>query len=182
VRRHEAGRRYNRRRRLTAVGAAIAVAAVPALAAASTGSVPIKNGYYASLVGVPSADVEFHARSGGKTIPDLVLVCLPADASILAGTGSGSIEVKAPKLRIQGGHFSYTGKAVVTAAFGGATKLTTSTLRINAHHVNGPVRHYTYEGNQLQETTAWLGTVSSPACHHVSAGGHLKLFGPVPGE
>lgn len=48
---------------LAGVGLALAL---PALADA--GAQPIKTGFYSSLAGVPSSDVEFHVRSG-ETVP-----------------------------------------------------------------------------------------------------------------
>lgn len=76
------------------------------------------------------------------------------------------------------GRFSYNGTAEVTEDFAGAPKIGTTTLTMSGYHVNGPVRHYTFEGRQ---TTAFKGTASSPACVPPSA---LKftLFGPIPGE
>ncbi|HXD64444.1 MAG TPA: hypothetical protein VNV17_07505 [Solirubrobacteraceae bacterium] len=69
-----------------AVTALIGIAVtLPALADAHTQ--PVKNGFYSSLTGVPSTDVEFHVRSG-HTIPNLSLGCQPADPS-LTGTLSG---------------------------------------------------------------------------------------------
>lgn len=137
------------------------------------------DGYYASLVGVASADVEFHVHGGGK-IPDLSFGCAPAMPSESATTVN--IAVRAPVLALKGaGRFSYSGPAEVTEDFAGAPKIGTTTLTISGSHVNGPVRHYIFEGRHLKQTTAFKGTVSSPACAPSSV---LKftLFGPVPGE
>jgi hypothetical protein len=126
-----------------------------------------------------SADIEFHVRGHGK-IPDLSLGCTPATPS--ASSTTVGIAVHAPALVLTGaGRFSYNGPAEVTEDFAGAPKIGTTTLTISAYHVNGPVRHYTFEGRHLQQSTAFKGTASSPACS--SPGGmKLTLFGPVPGE
>ena len=153
--------------------------AVPALADAS--AQPVKTGFYSSLTGVPSSDVEFHVRSG-ETIPRLGLGCLPADQSLTQNTSYASIAVIAPKLRIRNGRISYHGPAKVTLDYLGAPKIAETTLNLSGHHVNGPVRHYTFEGEHLQETTAWKGTATSPACTKLPRGGGFTLFGPVPGE
>lgn len=93
-----------------------------------------------------------------------------------------NIAVHAPALTLsKAGRFSYSGPADVTEDFGGAPKIGTTTLSISGYHVNGPVRHYTFEGRRLQQTTAFKGTVSSPACAPSSAS-RFTLFGPVPGE
>ena len=139
----------------------------------------VRNGYYASLVGVASADVEFHVHGHGK-IPDLSLGCAPAMPSESATTVD--IAVHAPVLAVSSsGRFSYNGPAEVTEDYSGAPKIGTTTLTISGYHVNGPVRHYTFEGRHLQETTAFKGTAGSPVCAPPSV---LKftLFGPVPGE
>lgn len=74
-----------------AVTALISVAVtLPALADAR--AQPVKNGFYSSLTGVPSSDVEFHVRSG-ETIPSLSLGCLPADPSLTQNTSSAGIAV-----------------------------------------------------------------------------------------
>jgi hypothetical protein len=139
----------------------------------------VRDGYYASLAGVASADVEFHVHGRGK-IPDLSLGCAPAMPSESATTVA--IAVHAPVLALtSAGRFSYNGPAEVTEDYAGAPKIGTTTLTISGYHVNGPVHHYTFEGRHLQETTAFKGTASSPACASPSV---LKftLFGPVPGE
>lgn len=164
--------------RTVVIVAVSAMLTLPGVAIARSHSGP-RNGYYASLVGVPSADVEFHVRGGGK-IPDLSLGCAPATPSMSVTTVN--IAVHAPALKLtSAGRFSYNGPAEVTEDFGGAPKIGMTTLTISGHHVNGPVRHYTFEGRHLQETTAFKGTASSPACAPSSA---LKftLFGPIPGE
>jgi hypothetical protein len=158
--------------------AAVASAALPAVAAAA--ATPIENGFYSGLVGVKSADVEFHVRGGDK-IPGLTLTCIPKDQSLLGAIPTSSITIKAPALTIHGGQISFHGASIVTPA-GSPKKTGTTTLAIQAHHVPGPVRHYTFEGRHLQQTTAWKGTVSSPACKTVPAGGTLTLFGPIAGE
>jgi hypothetical protein len=152
---------------------------LPALADAR--AQPIKNGFYSSLTGVRSSDVEFHVRSGAA-IPHLSLGCLPADPSLTQNTSSAGIAVIAPKLRIQNGRISYHGPAKVTLDFAGAPKIAETTLNINGHHVNGPVRHYTFEGKRLHQTTAWKGTATSPACTKLPRGGGFTLFGPIAGE
>jgi hypothetical protein len=161
--------------------AAIAVAVALTLpgAALARSHSGVRNGYYASLTGVPSADVEFHVRGHGK-IPDLSLGCAPATPGSSATTVN--VAVHAPILSLTGaGRFSYNGPAEVTEDYAGAPKIGMTTLTISGDHVNGPVRHYTFEGRHLKETTAFKGTASSPAC---STPGSVKftLFGPVPGE
>ena len=166
---------YPRAATVVAVSAALML---PGVAAALSHS-GVRNGYYASLAGVASADVEFHVHGRGK-IPDLSLGCAPAVPSASATTVG--IAVHAPVLALSGaGRFSYNGPAEVTEDYAGAPKIGTTTLTISGYHVNGPVRHYTFEGRHLQETTAFKGTASSPACAPPSV---LKftLFGPVPGE
>lgn len=164
--------------RVVAVVAVSAALTVPGVALALSHST-VREGYYASLVGVSSADVEFHVR-GHKKIPDLSLGCEPATRSASATTVG--IAVHAPVLALSGaGRFSYSGTAEVTEDYAGAPKIGTTTLTISGYHVNGPVRHYTFEGRHLQETTAFKGTASSPACASSSAP-KFKLFGPVPGE
>jgi hypothetical protein len=152
---------------------------LPALADAS--AQPIKKGFYSSLSGVPSSDVEFHVRSG-DTIPDLSLGCSPADQSLTEATSYANIAVIAPKLQIRGGSISYHGPAIVTLDYARAPKIAETTLNLSGHHVKGPVHHYTYEGKHLQETTAWKGTATSPACTQLPRAGGFTLFGPVPGE
>ena len=139
----------------------------------------VRGGYYASLVGVPSAGVSFHVRWRGK-LPDLTLGCEPATPNVSASTVD--IAVHAPVLTLsKTGRFSYSGPAEVTEDFAGAPKIGTTTLTISGYHVNGPVHHYTFEGRHLQETTAFKGTAGSPACAPTSAT-RFMLFGPVPGE
>jgi hypothetical protein len=163
-----------------AVGVLIGVAVtVPALAGAR--AQPIKNGFYSSLTGVRSSDVEFHVRSG-KTIPNLSLGCSPADPSLTQNTSSANIAVYAPKLRIRNGRISYHGPAKVTLDYAGAPKIAETTLNLSGAHVNGPVHHYSFEGKRLQETTAWKGSATSPACTKLPRNGGFTLFGPVPGE
>jgi hypothetical protein len=154
-------------------------ATLPALADAR--AQPVKNGFYSSLSGVASSDVEFHVRAG-ETIPLLSLGCTPADPSLTQNTSYAGIAVLAPKLRIQNGRISYHGAAEVTLDYLGAPKLAETTLSLSGLHVNGPVHHYTFEGKRLQETTAWKGTATSPACTKLPRGGGFTLFGPVPGE
>jgi hypothetical protein len=161
-----------------AVLAMMASAALAAVAGAA--STPVKRGFYSGLVGVKSADVEFHVR-GGNRIPELTLNCIPKDQSLLGGTPTAAITIKAPALTIRGGQISFHGAAILTPA-GSPRKTGTTTLAIKAHHVPGPVHHYTFEGRHLQQTTAWKGTVASPACKTVPAGGTLTLFGPIAGE
>lgn len=88
----------------------------------------------------------------------------------------------APVLALRGaGRFSYDGPAEVNEDYAGAPKIGMTTLTISAYHVNGPVHHYVFEGRHLQETTAFKGTASSPACSP-SSSVMFTLFGPVPGE
>lgn len=163
-----------------AVTALIGVAVtLPVLADAR--AQPVKNGFYSSLTGVPSSDVEFHVRSG-ETIPRLSLGCLPADPSLTQNTSYAGIAVIAPKLRVQNGRISYHGPAKVTLDYLGAPKIAETTLNLSGDHVNGPVHHYSFEGKRLQETTAWKGTATSPACTKLPRNGGFTLFGPVPGE
>lgn len=153
--------------------------ALPALADARVQ--PIKTGFYSSLTGVPSSDVEFHVRSGA-TIPNLSLGCLPADPSLTQNASYANIAVIAPKLRIRSGRISYHGPAKVTLDYLGAPKIAETTLTLSGHHVTGPVHRYTFEGQRLQATTAWKGTATSPACTKLPRRGGFTLFGPVPGE
>ncbi len=155
------------------------VVALPAFADAS--APPIKTGFYSSLLGVSSSDVEFHVRPG-ETIPHLSLGCMPADPSLTRSTSYANIAVVAPKLQIRNGRISYHGPAKVTLDYLGAPKIAETTLNLTGHHVNGPVRHYTFQGEHLQQTTAWKGTATSPACAQLPRGGGFTLFGPVPGE
>ena len=164
----------------------IAVTAVAGLAVtlpslAEAGAPPVKNGYYASLAGVPSSDVEFTVRSE-DSIPHLSLGCSPTDPGLTENTDVAGIAVHAPKLRIVDGRFSYHGPAEVTLDAAGEPKIAETTLDITAHHVNGPVRHYTYQGQHLQETTAWKGTATSPACTNLPRHDAFTLFGPIAGE
>jgi hypothetical protein len=164
-------------RAVTVLAMSIALT-LPAVAVALSHS-KVRSGYYASLGGVASADVEFHVHGHGK-IPDLSLGCAPAMPSESATTVD--IAVHAPVLAVSSsGRFSYNGPAEVTEDYAGAPKIGTTTLTISGYHVNGPVRHYTFEGRQLQQTTAFKGTAGSPACAPPSV---LKftLFGPIPGE
>ena len=164
--------------RVVAVVAVSAAFALPGIAAARSHP-KVRDGYYASLVGVASADVEFHVHGRGN-IPDLSLGCAPATPSASATTVN--IAVHAPVLALtSAGRFSYSGSAEVTEDYAGAPKIGTTTLTISGSHVNGPVRHYTFEGRHLQETTAFRGTASSPACAP-SSDLKFTLFGPVPGE
>ncbi len=159
--------------------------ALPTAAGASSKANPkIRNGYYASLVGHPSADVEFHVRASGSSIPHLSLGCPPdaANAQLIADSGFANIAVVAPTLRIRNGRVSYQGAAVVTADYAGAPTVAETTLTISLTHVNGPVVHYRFEGIAHSETTAWKGNASSPACASAANGGKVTLFGPVPGE
>ena len=151
---------------------------LPSLAGAS--APPVKNGYYASLAGVPSSDIEFSVRSG--SIPHLSLGCSPADPSLTENTAVAGIAVYAPKLRIVNGRFSYHGPAKVTLDAAGEPKISETTLDITAYHVNGPVHHYTYQGQPLHQTTAWKGTATSPACTKLPRHGAFTLFGPIAGE
>lgn len=167
-----------RRPRAVAIVAVSSALTLPGVAIARSHS-GARNGYYASLVGVPSADVEFHVRGGAK-IPDLSLGCPPATPSMSATTIG--IAVHAPALKLtSAARFSYDGPAEVTEDFAGAPKIGMTTLTISGYHVNGPVRHYTFEGRRQQQTTAFKGTASSPACAPSSTT-KFTLFGPVPGE
>jgi hypothetical protein len=153
--------------------------ALPALADASAPT--IKTGFYSSLTGVPSSDVEFHVRAS-ESVPHLSLGCMPADPSLTQETSYANIAVIAPKLRIRNGRISYHGPAKVTLDYLGAPKIAETTLNLSANHVDGPVRRYTFEGKHLQQTTAWKGSATSPACTKLPRGGGFTLFGPVPGE
>jgi hypothetical protein len=155
--------------------------AVTAPALANARTQPVKNGFYSSLTGVPSSDVEFHVRAS-ENIPNLSLGCLPADPSLTQSTSYAGIAVLAPKLQIRNGRISYHGPAKVTLDYRGAPKIAETTLNLSASHVTGPVHHYTFEGNRLQLTTAWKGTATSPACTKLPRNGGFTLFGPVPGE
>jgi hypothetical protein len=152
---------------------------LPAVANARTQ--PVKNGFYSSLAGVRSSDVEFHVRSA-VNVPNLSLGCMPADQNLTRSTSSANIAVVAPKLRIRNGRISYHGPAKVTLDYAGAPKIAETTLNLTAAHVNGPVHHYSFEGKRLQETTAWKGSATSPACTKLPRNGGFTLFGPVAGE
>jgi hypothetical protein len=164
--------------RVAAVIAASAAFMLPG-AAVALSHPKVHDGYYASLIGVTSADVEFHVRGRGK-IPDLALSCEPTTPSMSSTTVG--IAVHAPILTLSStGRFSYNGPAVVTEDYAGAPKIGTTTLTIDGYHVDGPIRHYTFEGRHLQQTTAFKGTTSSPACAPSSLP-KFTLFGPIPGE
>ena len=168
--------------RIVAAGVAlvvVAAAVVPAMAAAGMTGHRIKTGYYADLVVVPSTQVTFHLRRTNR-VPDLVLGCSPKDPNI--ARQAITIAVHAPLLHIRSGHLTYHGNATITSFVGGGPKLGVTTLTITAHHVNGPVHHYVYDGQHLSQTTAWKGTASSPACTTLRRHGAFTLFGPVPGE
>jgi hypothetical protein len=143
-------------------------------------STPIRTGYYAANVKIPSADIEFHVRSH-STVPDLALVCFPNNPSLIADSGEAQLAVHMPKGTIKGSRIFFSGMVKVTAA-ASTKKVAEEKLTINIHHVTGPVYNYTYEGEKHSETRAWEGTVSSPACKKIPAGGQVKLYGPVPGE
>ncbi len=171
--------RTHTHRTLLAVVMTLGLLVVPGLAAARASAPTVKNGYYGNLVGVPSSEVTFHVRHHNR-VPDLELGCLPVNQSY--PIVSTDIGVHAPGLRISHGRFSYHGPATVTGDYYGAPKVDTTTLTIRAHHVNGPVHHYMFEGHHLTQMTAWKGTVSSPACASLPKGGAFTLFGPIPGE
>ena len=143
----------------------------------------ISAGYYATLVGFPSALVSLHVTGKGAS-PDLALSCAPnaTFSHLNASGGTVDIAVHAPKLKIHNGRISYSGSAVVSADFARAAKIGKTTLSISLSHVSGPVVHYTFEGTAHSMTTAWKGTASSPACATVDNHGKVTLFGPVPGE
>lgn len=165
--------------RAAVIGSIGLMLALPAMTGARTQ--PIKNGFYSSLNGVPSSDVEFHVR-GHDAIPHLSLGCAPSDQSLTQNASYANIAVLAPPLRIRNGRISYHGPAKVTLDYLGAPKIAETTLTLSGDHVNGPVHHYTYQGRHLQETTAWKGTANSPACTGLPRHGGFTLFGPVPGE
>ena len=164
--------------------AALTTALPSSAGASSTANPKVRNGYYASLVGHPSADVEFHVRASGSSIPHLSLGCTPdaANAQLIANSGYASIAVLAPTLRIRHGRVSDQGTAMVTADYAGAPTVAETTLTISLTHVSGPVVHYRFEGIAHSETTAWKGNASSPACASVADHGKVTLFGPVAGE
>ena len=153
-------------------------------ATAATGGT-IRDGYYSTISGQPSALVSFHVLSNGGASPDLALSCVPNNtfAHLNAGGGTVGIAIHAPKkLKIKNGRISYSGSAAVSADSAGAAKIGKTTLTISLTHVDGPVIHYTFEGTAHSMTTAWKGTASSPACAAVGDHGKVTLFGPVPGE
>jgi hypothetical protein len=164
--------------RVAGVAVMLTAVALPANAGAS--STPIATGYYAANVKIPSADIEFHVRAH-STVPDLALVCFPKDPSLVAGSGEAQLAVHMPKQTIKDNRITFSGMVKVTAA-ASTKKVAEQKLAINIHHVTGPVYNYTYEGEKHSETRAWEGTVSSPACKKIPAGGQVKLYGPVPGE
>jgi hypothetical protein len=167
-----------------ALGGASSVAfmltAVALPANAGAASTPIKTGYYAANVKIPSADIEFHVRAG-NVVPDLALVCFPKDPALVADSGEAQLAIHMPKETIKGNSIVFSGTVKVTAAANTKT-VAEDKLSINIHHVTGPVYNYTFEGVKHSETRAWEGTVSSPACRRIPAGGQVKLYGPVPGE
>src|ERR1700679_1131883 len=77
----------------------LVAAALPVAARASTA--PIKTGYYADLVGVPSSSVTFPLRPH-NTIPDLVVDCYPADTQLINGTAAGAIFLRLPTVKLTG--------------------------------------------------------------------------------
>jgi hypothetical protein len=158
---------------------------LPGSAGASSASVgTIRDGYYSTLAGQPSALVAFHVSGAGGASPDLSLSCVPnaTFAHLNASGGTVGIAIHAPKLKIHNGRISYNGRASVSADSAGAAKIGHTTLSITLSHVDGPVIHYTFEGTAHSMTTAWKGTASSPACAKVDDHGKVTLFGPVPGE
>jgi hypothetical protein len=171
----------NRNRALLALGATAAAFAVPATAGSAGAAAPaIADGFYSSLVGHPSADVEFHVRKGGSSVPDLGVSCTPKTP--VTDSGYAFIAVRAPRaVAIRGDTLSYHGAAKIPKVYMPPAGAST-TLSISLRHVNGPTVHYTYEGTRHTETRHWTGTVSSPGCAKIADGGKVNLWGPVPGE
>ncbi len=168
------------RSRLCVLGALLAAVALPAAAVA--GTPPIRTGYYADIIKIPSAEVVFHLRSH-SAVPDLLVICDdPAKTSWLAGTSAGGIYVHMPTETVHDGKLSYDGPARVTPGFVGAKTVATTKLHLSLRHVDGPVLHYSFEGLKHTATRAWVGTVSTPACKSSPAGGKVKLYGPTPGQ
>jgi hypothetical protein len=161
------------------LSALVALLILPGLATARAAAPTIPNGYYGNLVGVPSTEITFHLRRHHR-VPDLLLICAPVNPAY--STTTVDIAVHAPVLRISAGRLSYRGPATITADYGAAPKIATTTVTISAHHVNGPVHHYVFEGRHLSMPTAWKGKASSPACTALARHGAFTLFGPVPGE
>lgn len=159
--------------------AVVAVTAFSGVAAAAAHAPVIRTGYYADLVGVSSAQVTFHVRAHRK-VPDLVFGCEPLTPSPTSGTVSIAVRVPAFTLSASG-RFSYSGPAEESEDFARAPKTGTTTVTISGYHVNGPVHHYVFEGRHLQQTTAFKGTVSSPACKSPGTV-RFTLFGPIAGE
>jgi hypothetical protein len=163
------------------LGATVAALAVLGAAGTAGAAAPtIADGFYSSLAGHPSADVEFHVRKTGSTVPDLGVSC--TSKTPVTDSGYAFIVVRPPRpVTIHGGRLSYHGTAKIPKEYmpptGGST-----TLSISLRHVNGPTVHYTYEGTAYTETRHWIGTVSSPGCAKIADGGKVTLWGPVPGE
>jgi hypothetical protein len=171
----------NRNRAVLALGGAAAAFAVPAAVGSAGAAAPsIADGFYSSLVGHPSADVEFHVDKAGSVVPDLGVSCSPKTP--VTDSGYAFIVVRAPRpVAIRGGRLSYHGAAKIPKVYmppaGGST-----TLSISLHHVDGPTVHYTYENTSYTRTRHWTGTVSSPGCAKIADGGKVNLWGPVSGE
>lgn len=152
--------------------ALLAAAALPAVTSAATKTVP--PGYYASLGNVKSTDLEFTVHADQQT-SSLAISCDPKDPSLIENTSVGFIVVTAPGLKIKDGSITYKGPAKITA--GSKKTVAKTTLTIDARFVDGPIYHYTYEGNHFQALTAFKGTATSPACIHLPRHGGITLFG-----
>lgn len=172
------GRRMSRPVRATAVAVVFSLCLVPALAAANSTKQTVKNGYYASLVVVKSTEVEFFVRQHEKVVK-LAVGCTPVNPDW--GNSTFGIYLDIPTLALKDGRFHYSGTAKVYGVYASAI-VGQATVTINAHHVNGPVFHYKYEGNHLKETTAFKGVASSSACKSMPRNGAFTLFGPISGE
>jgi hypothetical protein len=132
---------------------------------------PLKNGFYAPVASVKSAQVGFLVTKHGAKVDQVSLQCTPKDSGqgVLVG-------VFAPLLEVKNGKLTYSGPATVNDGTFGDEPFATSTLKLRLTHVDGPVVRYTSGGRTFTARTAWKGTVSSPAC--TSGGqGKVTLFG-----
>jgi hypothetical protein len=153
-------------------GALLATAALPAVTTAASKAVP--PGYYAGLSGVKSTDLEFNVRPD-QEIRNLAITCDPKNSSLIENTSVGFITISAPALMVKDGNITYKGPAKITA--GSKKTVATTTLAIDAHFVDGPEYHYTYQGTHFEALTAFKGTATSPACVHLPRHGGITLFG-----
>ena len=174
----------SRRRRLTlgALAAAV-VLALPAIALATSVNAQIPDGYYATVVekGVPSGeDVEFTLHNHAY-LSTVTLGCTPnaANATLIANSGEANIANWAErKVKLNGGRFSYSGPARVTADAAGEPKVATTRLTLEGSYVpHGKVYHYLGSlQNKVTATLIFQGTAYSPACTDLPKGHRFLLY------